>query len=434
MKRMLYVLLCLMLVMASLPVQTGSAAAILVPGAQGDLDAAFGTGGIVITDFGDSEWVNDLALLPDGKIVAVGNTSLDFALARYNSDGSLDSSFGTNGKVTTDFFGYEDVSEAVAIQADGKLVVAGTAYHADRSDFALARYDSNGSLDSSFGTNGKVTINFDGDYNHGFDLVLQPDGKIVVSGIDSDDFAVLRFNSNGTLDTSFSGDGKVTTDFGGRMDRAFAIALQTDGKIVAAGQAYSSASDADFALARYNSDGSPDTGFGTNGMVVTDLGAANDIIEELTLQPDGKIVVVGFCNPGSYFNVALARYNEDGTLDAGFGTNGQVTTVFTAEGNNYGLAVATQSDGKIVVTGNGSGNLGLARFLSNGILDNDFGTSGIVVTDLGGSDWNDAMVIQPDGKILAVGGSNVNGTYDFILARYEGQTPNFIIFLPLLRR
>jgi uncharacterized delta-60 repeat protein len=433
MKRMLYVLLCLMLVMASLAVQTRSAAAILTPGAQGDLDAAFGTGGIVITDFGDSEWVNDLALLPDGKIVAVGNTSLDFALARYNSDGGLDSSFGTNGKVTTDFFGYEDVSEAVAIQADGKLVVAGTAYHADRSDFALARYHSNGSLDSSFGTNGKATINFDGYYNNGFDLVLQPDGKIVVAGRDSNNFAVARFNSNGTLDTSFSGDGKVTTDFGDGMHKAFAIALQTDGKIVAAGQA-NSPSDADFALARYNSDGSPDTGFGTNGMVVTELGTTNDLIEALTLQTDGKIVVVGFCKPGSYYNVALARYNGDGTLDAGFGTNGQVTTVFTTVGNNYGIAVATQSDGKIVVTGNGSGNLGLARFLSNGTLDNDFGTSGIVVTDLGGSDWSNAMVIQPDGKILAAGGSNANGTYDFTLVRYEGQAPNFKIFLPLLRR
>jgi uncharacterized delta-60 repeat protein len=240
---------------------------------DGSLDTTFGTNGKVTTDFNNRpDNLNALALQPDGKIVAAG-ISLNFAnfynfgLARYNPDGSLDASFGSGGKVTTDFFGFDgedDEAFAVAVQTDGKIIAAGTANL--RGDFGLARYNADGSLDASFGTGGKVTTDFNGKADVGSSMTLQPDGKIIVAGIanvtapppnaqnTSGDFALARYNTNGTLDSSFGNGGKVTTDFSGSLDAANAVALQPDGKIVAAGAADNSISKGigfDFALARY---------------------------------------------------------------------------------------------------------------------------------------------------------------------------------------
>ncbi len=245
------------------------------------------------TDFGGTDIANAVVLQSDGKIVAVGQDSSDFALARYNADGSLDSSFGTGGKVTTDFGG-SDAALAAVLQPDGKIVAVGTS----AADFALARYNTDGSLDTSFGTGGKVTTDFGGT-DQAWAAVLQPDGKIVAAGLASADFALARYNTNGSLDTSFGTGGKVTTSFEG-SDQARAVVLQPDGKIVAVGWD----NGVEFALARYNTDGLLDSSFGTGGKVTTDFGGSDAALAAV-LQSDGKIVAVGFANTTDF---ALARY------------------------------------------------------------------------------------------------------------------------------
>ncbi|HQH86392.1 MAG TPA: tandem-95 repeat protein, partial [Anaerolineaceae bacterium] len=199
-----------------------------------------------------------VAVQADGKIVAAGYTengsTYDFALARYNSDGSLDTTFSGDGLLTTDFGSDSDYACAVALQADGKIVAAGSADNGSNTDFALARYNPDGSLDITFSGDGKLTNDFGSGYDHAQAVAVQADGKIVAAGYASngsnDDFALARYNPDGSLDTTFSGDGLLTTAFGSGNDGADAVAVQADGKIVAAGSAYNG-SNLDFALARY---------------------------------------------------------------------------------------------------------------------------------------------------------------------------------------
>jgi uncharacterized delta-60 repeat protein len=370
--------------------------------APGDLDPSFGSGGRVYTDFGGDDRAFALSLQPDGKIVVAGTSSVhgsgtggNFALARYNVDGSLDATFGTGGKVITDFINNgSDEAHVLALQPDGKIVAAG--HVAWGFDFALARYNPDGSLDVSFGNGGKV-ITSDAGYDWFSAVALQPDGKIVVAGWSgggfySADFVLARYNFDGTLDAGFGSGGKVTTDLGGD-DRASAMALQPDGKIVAAGRT----SGGNFALTRYNQDGSPDATFGLGGKVTTDLGG-DDAVSAMALQPDGRIVVGGASNS----RFALARYNRDGSLDPTFGAGGAVIADFDAA-----AALALQPDGKIVV----AAWPGLARYNPDGRLDLPFGTGGTAATGSGAT----ALALQADGKIVTVGGLG-----NFLLARYEG--------------
>jgi uncharacterized delta-60 repeat protein len=401
-------LLCLLVALG------GPAVALAAPG---ELDASFGTGGTVITSFGGADVASAVAIQPDGKLVVAGRTNIAgntvFALARYNANGGLDPAFGTGGLVTTDF-GSTDQAFAVALQPDGKIVTAGRR----GSDVIVARYNANGTPDALFGptnTPGRVVTNF-GATEQALALVLQPDGKIVVAGRTNKpapsgnfDFALARYEAAGTLDLTFGTLGLVTTDFGGSVDRAFAMALQPDGKLVVVGD-----SDANFALARYNPDGSLDAGFGSGGKVITSFGGI-DQASAVSLQPDGKIVVAGQTDTGISIDFALARYNPDGSLDGAFGSGGRITTNFTGTSDDLGSAVALQSDGKIVVGGTSDDNFALARYTPAGILDTTFGSAGLVTTNLGGEDVLHAVTIQPDGAIVAVGESADR----FALARYQ---------------
>jgi uncharacterized delta-60 repeat protein len=338
---------------------------------DGSLDATFGTGGKVTTDFGlGSSAGFGLAIQPDGKIVMVGNANQDFGVARYNGNGSLDTTFGTGGTVTTDF-GDFDSAAAALIQPDGKIVTVGDT---KLNVAAVVRYNSDGTLDSTFGSGGKVTSNVESNISVA-DAVLQADGKILVAGeAPSNDFGVIRYNSNGTLDTTFGNNGKVTTDFGSGntltspfdgYDSGSAILLQPDGKFVVLGTTNYFSNNRDFALARYNSNGTLDTTFGTGGKVTTNLEDL-DSAEDLVLQPDGKIIAVG--DGGNAF--ATARYNSDGSLDATFGTGGKVITEFplnTISPNNFARAVTLQSDSKIVVAGLAGGQFALARYISSNL-------------------------------------------------------------------
>jgi uncharacterized delta-60 repeat protein len=394
----------------------------MIYAADGDLDPAFGTGGLVSTDFGGS---NDQALTaavqPDGKIIAAGSSIAggppDFALARYNANGSLDTTFGTNGLVTTNFSGIAaDVAFAVAVQPDGKIITAGSSSMV-LTDFALVRYNANGSLDTTFGTDGFVTTNFGVSTNQVRAVVLQSDGKIIAVGVGSDEFALARYTTTGILDTTFGTNGTVTTNFGG-IDQAFAAAIQPDGKIIAVGLSNVSGNN-DFALARYNANGSLDTTFGTNGTVTTNVGGS-DQANAVAIQPDGKIIAAGSANTNTAF--ALARYNTNGSLDTTFGTNG---IVITSLSGGQARAIILQSDEKIIAVGTsnitGNNNFTLVRYNSNGSLDTTFGTNGIVTTNFGGTSNDQAFTAakQPDGRIVVAGLSNVNGTNDFALARYQ---------------
>jgi len=285
----------------------------------GDLDTTFDGDGQVTTDFAAAAAeVRGLAIQGDGKIVAAGRVDVsgtrDFALARYNADGSLDPTFDGDGKVTTDFDAGLDFGYAVAIQGDGKIVAAGDAFVSSTFDFALARYTTDGSLDPTFDGDGKVTTDFAGAYDSARGVAIQGDGKIVAAGdafiTGSEHFALAGYNANGSPDPSFDGDGKVTSDFPGSNEAANALAIQGDGKIVAAGSAYVSDA-ADFALARYNTDGSPDITFGGgDARVTTDFGSELDEAYAVAVQGDGKIVTAGCAACGDFYNseFALARH------------------------------------------------------------------------------------------------------------------------------
>jgi uncharacterized delta-60 repeat protein len=417
---------------------------------EGTLDSSFGTSGKVTTDFGVPAAARTLAVQADGKIlaggVAVVNGATDFALTRYNSNGTLDTSFGTSGKVTTafDFPGNFDRVFAIIPQPDGKFVAVGSTVSGLFANFALARFNANGTLDASFGTGGIVTTSF-GVSAEATSAAVQADGKIVAAGYANLDggesFALARYNSNGTLDTTFGTSGKVGTAFdsgrGFSYAQASSVDVQPDGRIVAAGNTEIGAClfngleqpCFDFALARYNSNGTLDASFGTGGRVTTDFAGPNDQADSVAVQPDGRIVVAGaagrFINTG--FDFAVARYNSNGTLDTTFGTSGKVTTDFAGADDlpTEPSAIALQGDGKIVVMGQtlvgGVSDFALARYNSNGTLDTSFGTSGKVTTNFtGGNDVPFSVDVQPDGNIVVAGGATINGRSNFALARYVG--------------
>jgi uncharacterized delta-60 repeat protein len=339
---------------------------------DGTLDTSFSGDGKDTMDFGAA---SDVALQPDGKIVVVGtegfstcgdiwcDTFAEFAVARYNADGTLDTSFSGDGKEMTDF-GKTDSASGVVLQPDGKIVVAGSSVDPSGNgadDFALARYNADGTLDASFSDDGKQVTDFGGSDKGAHGLALQPDGKIVaVGGTSGDDFALARYAVDGSLDRTFSDDGKQTTDLAG-WDQGRAVAIQDDDKIVVAGTTNRGAfvGDDDFALTRYNADGSLDTTFSGDGKQNTNFGIReHDSANGIALQRDGKIVAVGSSTAGGDTGFALARYAADGSLDTSFSSDGMQHTDF----GHAASEVALQPDGKMVAAGPGGGDFALARY------------------------------------------------------------------------
>jgi uncharacterized delta-60 repeat protein len=418
--------------------------------AAGDLDPTFGNGGKVKTDINRStDIANAVAVQADGKLVVVGQTyqnndysTEDFVVTRYNPDGTLDNTFGSRGKVRTDFPGLAAVPSAVVIQGDGKIVVAGGAFplFTFAGNFQLVRYNANGSLDMSFGNGGIVTTIFpEGSY--AFDVALQTDGKIIAAGTlfvdfnpgdQSDtDFALARYNPDGSLDTTFGNGGTVSTDFIGMEDDAFSILIQSDGKIVAVGSANNGANYYDFAAVRYLSNGTIDTTFGVAGKVTTDFGARGfDRAHSAALQTDGSIVAAGFAISanGISQNYAVARYTSSGVLDATFG-NGGKTQIDFGSCCQSAYAVLLQIDGRIVTVGyanteSSDSDFLLARLNSTGSLDSTFGIGGKVRTSFGNLNGGaNGAALQADGKIVAVGfqATSGRGGVEFALARYLTQ-------------
>jgi uncharacterized delta-60 repeat protein len=376
-------------------VMTGSFAVLSeVNAAPGDLDPTFGIGGKVITT--GIGGISDIAIQPDGKIVAVSGARI----VRYNANGSLDSSFGEGGMVLIPAGPLAAVYlSSVAIQSDGKIVVAAEIDSlVDPPSSYLIRLDTNGVLDTTF--NSGSTMNGGGD-----SVAIQADGKLLTCGWDG--FSTLtRYHSNGQPDTSFNGTGGVITP----DSSAFSVAVQADGKILVAGSR-GSGYPGQFIIFRYNTDGSRDTSFGTNGTVTpTFPGHPGDSYgRKLAVQADGKIVAAGVAAGVQL----IVRFDPNGSLDTAFGNNG---VVFAFSGD-----VAIQADGKIVTVGSFNDDFGVARYNSNGTLDTTFGGDGLVSTNLGGLDGASAVAIQSDGKIVAAGNSS---NWHSALARYRGaRTP-----------
>lgn len=469
--------------------RSGTLAIVLICGAwltgeaiaqPGQLDPSFGTVGELTTSFSGGDRAEAVAIQPDGKVVIVGQTisagdlaTGDFAIARYNVDGTLDGSFGSGGKATTDFFGFNDGATAVALQADGKIVVAGFAYFSGSglaNSLALARYQANGILDPAFGTGGKSTlvkasyglpyyelcqdvgVRVTGSTN----VAIQSDGKILV-GATIFDFSlggfigVARFEASGSLDTTFSAPagclpstrarGVVLTRY--LVDSVtFGIALQSDGKIVVAGNRNG---NQQVELVRHLPSGALDTTFGTAGVAtypppsfaITERGAA------IAVQPDGKIIVAGSMfqqNYGTTYREAIEikRYNVNGTPDTSFGSGGTVDTWVVQSGVTAD-AVAIDTAGNIVVAGcleTGGQSFSycqydgtvtdffIARYTPQGALDRTFGGSWNVTDFFGFRDGATGIALQADGRIVAVGRASVDGAAQehFAVARVLGGT------------
>ncbi|MCP4335309.1 MAG: hypothetical protein GY785_21875, partial [Gammaproteobacteria bacterium] len=371
----------------------------------------------------------DVTVQSDGKILVAGYShngiDNDFALTRYNADGTLDTSFGGGDGVTTTAIGpADDIAQKVALQSDGKILVSGPSWNGTDYQFAVTRYNTDGTLDTSFDTDGKVTVDLTAGDDYAYGLAVQDDGKILVSGTDGNlDFTAVRFNTDGSLDTSFDTDGIVTVEFPfGGSDFGDQVFVQSDGKILLSGRADASASNADFALARLNSDGSLDTSFGGgDGMVTTPISGSHDMGIGLAVHTDGSIVVAGYLN--STYEFAAIRYNSDGTLDTTFDGDGKVVTD-VGVGNDIAFSVAIQSDGKVIVSGySGTGidnDFSMVRYNTDGSLDTSFDGDGRVTTDFGnGDDQSYGIAIQSDGKILLVGQSYNSADNDLAIARYN---------------
>ncbi|MEZ6122861.1 MAG: hypothetical protein R3C49_06750 [Planctomycetaceae bacterium] len=388
-----------------------------------------GTGAITHDLTTDTDTAYAVALQDDGKLIVVGEAwngseLYDFAVMRLNADGTRDTSFGVAGQVLLSFASDYDQATDVWIQPDGKILVGGYSYMDSGSvtnDFTLVRLNTDGTLDTSFDGDGKLVTDIGGTHDWAYSLTVQNDGKILMAGSSrssNDDFALVRYNSDGSLDTGFGGgDGIATTPIGGGDDTAYDIAVQDDGKILLTGT-----DGSNLVVVRYDSVGTLDPTFGTGGIVTTDVGSGEDVGNSITVQSDGKIVVAGVTADGGNFDFVVTRYETDGTLDATFGTGGVVTTAIGA-GADRASSVAILPDGKILVTGsthNGTDyDVALVRYDSNGSLDSGFGTGGLVIADIGGTDdTSNQVTIQDDGKIIVVGDTYGTDT-DFLILRYN---------------
>ncbi len=398
---------------------------------EAHLDPAFGTDGKVTTPgLGGAETV---AIQPDSKIVAAGPSSL----ARYNSDGTLDSSFAQTGSLRTGISaGFLGDACDVALPPDGSIVVVGVKDNgsATGEDFAVQRYTASGTADPNFGTGGTVTTDFNGSTDRAYAVAVQPDGKIVVAGHATNaartgiDIALARYTSDGSLDPSFGTAGRVTTAIPGAASFGFAATLDHQGRIVLAARVSAGGGD-EIGVARYGADGALDQSFDDDGIAVTAFGLGA-IPHGVAVDDQDRIVVVGQSQstlPAGRSDIALTRFGAAGRVDTTFDGDGLVTTDFPdpATGTShdeFGRDLALQSDGGIVVVGvaqlDRGADFALARHHSDGSLDPSFGDAGRLTVDFhAGFDSGRDVAIQPDGGIVAVGSATNVSTQEFALIR-----------------
>ena len=414
----------------------------------GDLDLTFGTQGKVTTEF---DGVNTAAfsavIQPNGYIILGGldgsGSDLNWALARYTPLGALDTTFGTGGKVTYSFGANKSCGiGSLKLQSDGKIVAGGYAEtsSANQYAFAIVRFNVDGTVDSTFGTGGRVVETMEAvpdsqadDFGSSL-VIYQDDGTIVLGGTAQNGaaapkkFALLSVDKNGVVNYK-----KLVNFTGTSNDTLHSLSLQSDGKIVAGGYSAEDSGES-LALARYAPNGELDTSFGTGGKVTTSIaGSTQARGNSVAIKSNGKILLGGYArfgtSPNEYDNFVLAQYNTDGSLDTDFGDNGLVIVGFIAEtSNDIAYSLAVQDNGKIILAGFvevGLADFSMYRFNIDGSIDTTFGTNGKVSTDFGATnDKAQAAVIQSDGDIILAGFKYPNGGGPgaaFALARYHGE-------------
>ena len=395
-------------------------------GAAGDLDPSWPAGGTTTKDIGGQDNAVAIAVQADGKIVVAGGTSagssfptfvLDAGVARFNPDGFTDTSFGTGGKVTTDFDGDFNTARGLVIQPDGKIVAVGQAGNFRR--VTLTRYTDGGNLDAGFGVGGKVT---EARLSHSPGVALQQDGKIVVAAGTPDPvsaFGVARFTSDGAPDTSFGTAGRTATTLS-TFAAANSVALQSDGKIVAAG-----VGESDMVIVRYEGDGSPDLTFGDDGIQRADFGGF-DGAWDVAVQADGKIVAAGWAGRGmTGRDIAVARFEADGDPDSTFSDDGHATIELSGGRTAEARGLVIQANGKVVVAGiegifsPGTARPIAARLTASGVLDTSFGAGGVATSEPPWLGSLSDVALQADGKLVAAAADTAVFS-DFVVARYLG--------------
>lgn len=382
---------------------------------NGTLDATFSGDGKRAEDLGNKSpfsGASSTLVQTDGKIVVAG----DFAVTRFNPDGTFDSTFDNDGK--TQISSLNSITGA-AIQTDGKIVVSAFVKPNglnSSNNFLVYRFNPDGSPDATFDGDGAAAIPIGNAPAFTNAVGIQSDGGIIVAGFatagsgasTNRDFAAARILPTGALDTAFGVSGKTTTPIGAGNDAVNALKIQPDDKIVVAGSSHNGSND-DFAVVRYNPDGSLDNSFSFDGKQTTQIGAGNDVGNAIAIQA-GKIVVSGSAVVGGNNDFAVARYNDNGSLDTTFDTDGKATTAVGA-GEDVGNALAIQTDGKILVAGsafNGTNNdFAVVRYNADGSLDNSYGNSGKVLVDVsnGGSDNANGIALDSIGRAVVVGDS-----------------------------
>jgi uncharacterized delta-60 repeat protein len=350
---------------------------------SGELDRSFGEGGWVATDLGSFEAARAVALQPDGRIVAAGEAlcerAICFGLARYNGDGTPDRGFGAGGVVRTMFAQCGCWAHDVAVQPNGRIVVVGQRFqYGDAQDdrlFAVARYLPDGRLDPAFSRDGRVSVDFGFGDDAAYAVALGPGSRILAAGAGTrsryqteDDFAFARFRPNGALDRTFSGDGLATVHFGRRRaDVAYAVDIQSSGRIVAAGSSSPGLRGTpSVAVLRLNRDGTVDRSFAGDGKRLTRPVAHGGYARAVRWQPDGRILVAGRAFEDTRHDASdwfVARYRAGGRLDGSFAGDGIVVTSF-GTGADWAGALALQRDGKLAVAGSIYESQGLARYMT----------------------------------------------------------------------
>jgi len=399
--------------------------AVLALGAATAL-GAFSGDGYETTNFGGVDSATALAIQSDRRIVEAGSTSagastFDVAVARFKRGGDIDNSFSGDGQETTEFGGFDGGFD-VAIQSNRRIIAVGFTDADGTADFALARYRRGGALDGSFSDDGKQTTDFPS-AAVARAVAIQANGRIVVAGGDADDFALARYKANGHLDSSFSGDGKLTTDFGG-LDEADGVAIQENGRIVAAGARCSGSGKGGgacaFALARYKANGHRDRSFSHDGRKTVSVGEGSDA-EDVAIQPNGRIVAAGSAARNGQSDFAAARFRRNGALDHSFSGDGKKTTDFGD--SDSGNALAIQRDGRIVLVGQTQAtptvDFALLRYTARGRLDHSFSGDGKQTTDIGSTGNAAKDVAFQTRRKFIVAGNVGGGSQDFVAARYR---------------
>jgi uncharacterized delta-60 repeat protein len=396
----------------------------------GALDASFDGDGIAMTPIGTVDQAFAMAIDGSGRMVLAGfafttPTKKDFALARYNADGTLDTTFSVDGRVMLGFgSGTDDEAFDVVVDSAGRIVVAGASTNGSGTDFAIARLLADGSPDTSFDGDGLVTTDFAGgsDVANGVAITLG-DGIVAAgsafTGVGSD-FALARYGSTGVLDSAFDGDGKVTTDFVGADDAAAAVQIDAQGKYVVGGSAYNGTNKDEFAIARYDAAGALDPSFDADGKVVT---TGNDQGRDLAIDAGGRIILAGSAFTGTTLDFSIMRFNTDGSRDATFGKRGRVVTPI-GTGSDAAEAVAIDAGGTIVAAGSAKfgedRDFALARYTPAGAPLGVFGSAGTVTTNLGASDSGRDVAFDADGNVALAGYATMGANADFTALRYLG--------------